>query len=145
MSEHLVMKNNPLRIILDTNLWISFLISKNLQSIDCLIEEEKIKFIFSEELLEEFVDVVSRPKFKKYFSPNDIEKILNLFDEYGELITVKSSVKICRDFKDDFLLNLAIDSKSDFLITGDNDLLVLNKIESTEIISISDFLLKMTE
>jgi hypothetical protein len=128
------------KIILDTNLWISFLISKKLNSIDHLIENKKITLIFSDELISEFVEVVNRPKFENYFSKNDIEKILDYFDYYGKLITVKSDIKICRDKKDNFLLNLSIDSKADYLITGDNDLLVLEKIERTKIINFTDFI-----
>lgn len=128
------------KIILDTNLWISFLISKKFNSIDNLIENKKITLIFSDELISEFIEVVNRPKFEKYFSKNDIEKILDYFDQYGKLIEVKSDIKICRDEKDNFLLNLSTDSKADFLITGDNDLLVLEKIERTKIMSFTDFI-----
>uniref|UniRef100_UPI00404B6605 putative toxin-antitoxin system toxin component, PIN family n=1 Tax=Flavobacterium sp. TaxID=239 RepID=UPI00404B6605 len=128
------------KIILDTNLWISFLISKDLQQIDPLIEQKKVILIFSNELIEEFIDVVNRPKFVKYFSKSDIEKILRYFDQYGKLFEVKSDFKICRDEKDNFLLNLSVDSKADFLITGDRDLLVLEKIQNTEILSFSDFI-----
>ncbi|MCB9227331.1 MAG: putative toxin-antitoxin system toxin component, PIN family [Chitinophagales bacterium] len=128
------------KIILDTNLWISFLITKNLNSLDKLIINGNIQLVFSNELLEEFVDVVSRPKFKKYFTKKDIEKVLKLFEEYGILVKVKSDVKICRDEKDNFLLNLSIDSKADYLISGDKDLLILEKIEKTKIITFSDFL-----
>tara|TARA_R110000868_G_scaffold259432_1_gene517660 strand:+ start:256 stop:528 length:273 start_codon:yes stop_codon:yes gene_type:complete len=63
------------KIILDTNLWISFLISKKFNQIDKLIEDKRIILIFSDELLEEFIDVVSRPKLKKYFSKKDILNI----------------------------------------------------------------------
>lgn len=128
------------KIILDTNLWISFLISKDLLQIDPLIEQKKVILIFSSELIEEFIDVVNRPKFVKYFSKSDIEKILRYFDQYGKLFVVKSDFKICRDEKDNFLLNLSVDSKADFLITGDRDLLVLEKIQNTEILSFSDFI-----
>ncbi len=128
------------KIILDTNLWISFLISKKFNSIDNLIDNKKITLIFSDELISEFVEVVNRPKFEKYFSKNDIEKILDYFDQYGKLIKVKSDIKICRDEKDNFLLNLSIDSKADYLITGDNDLLVLEKIERTKIMNFTDFI-----
>ena len=132
------MKNK--KIILDTNLWISFLISKKFSQIDKLIENKKITLIFSDELIEEFVDVVRLPKFEKYFSKSDVEKLLECFDQYGELIKVKSDVNICRDEKDNFLLNLSIDSKADYLITGDNDLLVLKQIEKTKIITFTDFI-----
>lgn len=128
------------KIILDTNLWVSFLISNQLEKIDSLVQNGQIIFIFSNELIEEFTDVVSRPKFKKYFSNKEIEEILNLFDSYGKLVKVKSTVRICRDEKDNFLLNLSIDSKADFLITGDKDLLILKKIEKTKIVTFQNFL-----
>lgn len=131
------MKNK--KIILDTNLWISFLISKKFSQIDKLIEEKRIILVFSNELLEEFIDVVRRPKFKKYFSKKDIEKILEYFDQFGELVKVKSDIKICRDEKDNFLLNLSVDSKADYLITGDKDLLILEKIENTKILNFTEF------
>jgi putative PIN family toxin of toxin-antitoxin system len=128
------------KVILDTNLWISFLISKKFSEIDKLIDDKKIILIFSNELLEEFIDVVSRPKFKKYFSKKDIEKFLEYFDQFGELVKVKSDIKICRDEKDNFLLNLSVDSNAEFLITGDKDLLILEKIETTKIITFSEFI-----
>lgn len=131
------MKNK--KIILDTNLWISFLISNKLEQIDSLIENKKLILIFSKELLEEFIDVVSRPKFKKYFLKEDIEKLIEYFYQYGKLIKVKSNINLCRDKKDNFLLNLSVDSKADYLITGDKDLLVLEKIENTKILTFSEF------
>lgn len=57
-----------IRAILDTNLWISYLISKRLSKIDVLFEQETITLIFSKDLLAEFMEVAKRPKFKKYFS-----------------------------------------------------------------------------
>ena len=87
------------KIILDTNLWISFLISKKFDEIDDLIDSKKITLVFSNELIEEFIDVTSRPKFKKYFSKKDIEKILENFDQFGELNKVQSNIQICRDEK----------------------------------------------
>lgn len=51
-----------MRIILDTNLWISFLISRRYERLDSLLLEKKVKLIFSKELLEEFVEVTSEVK-----------------------------------------------------------------------------------
>ena len=123
------------KVILDTNLWISFLISKRLNFIDNLLIEGKIRLIFSKELIEEFLTVAKRPKFEKYFSDDKILDLLRLFNKYGKLIEVSSEIKECRDFKDNFLLSLAVDSKSDYLITGDSDLLVIKKIKKTKIIT----------
>jgi putative PIN family toxin of toxin-antitoxin system len=131
--------DSPSRIIFDTNLWISYLISNRLIKIDLLLEQGKIRLLFSEESLQEFIEVATRPKFKKYFSEEDIRALLDLFDYFGEVVEVNSSVEICRDPKDNFLLALAKDSQADYLITGDNDLLEIKQFESTQIITFSDF------
>lgn len=136
--------NPPLRIILDTNLWISYLISKRLKKIDALFEEDSLKLIFSTALMEEFMEVAQRPKLKKYFSSADLENLLDLFDAYGEFVAVTSSVDICRDEKDNFLLALAKDGKADYLITGDADLLIIKKFEDTEILTYSEFELHLS-
>ncbi len=132
------------RIVLDTNLWISYLISKKYSELDKLIESKKVVLIFSIELMEEFIEVVNRPKFKKYFSKKDVELLLELFDQYAELIEVTSDLKICRDEKDNFLLNLSTDGTVDYLVTGDNDLLTLEKIDKTKIITFTELIKKLT-
>lgn len=128
------------RVIIDTNIWISFLITKNYTKLDALLENKKIILLFSKELIAEFLLVAHRPKFQKYFSKVDIEKLLLIFESIGKLITVTSDISDCRDIKDNFLLNLAIDGKAKFLISGDKDLLVLKKIGKTRIVTVSDFL-----
>jgi uncharacterized protein len=126
------------KVILDTNLWISFLITKDFSFIDKFVENRKITLVFSDELIQEFLTVATRPKFQRYFTDQDIQKLLLLFDNFATMIEIKSNLKVCRDFKDNFLLNLAIDSKADFLVTGDNDLLELKRIEKTEILTIRE-------
>ena len=131
------------RVILDTNLWISFLINDSYKEIDHLIKNDQIKLIFSIELLDEFIEVVNRPKFNKYFKDDDIIQLLNMFDDFAILVDVHSNLDLCRDKKDNFLLNLAKDSKSDYLITGDQDLLFLERIDNCKIIQYSNFLKEM--
>jgi len=129
-----------MRIVIDTNLWISFLITKDNTKMDILFKNKSIRLLFSKELIEEFLSVAGRPKFHKYFSEKDIERLLTSFDQIGKLVKIKSDMKICRDNKDDFLLNLAIDGNAKYLITGDKDLLTLNKVGKTKIVSMSGFL-----
>ena len=118
------MKNKSKRVILDTNLWISFLISKNYSKLDDILFSRKCVLVFSNELLEEFIEVAHRPKFRRFFSTNDIEELLETI----------------QDPKDNFLLALAYDGKADILLTGDDDLLVLKKYNRTSISTIADFL-----
>ncbi len=127
------------RIIIDTNLWISYLLTKELSKIDTLLKGNYVTLLFSQELLEEFIAVSHRPKFKKYFSNTDINELLSKINNKAEYIHVKSLINVCRDPKDNFLLSLAKDGKATHLITGDRDLLVLNKLGKTKILTIMDY------
>jgi putative PIN family toxin of toxin-antitoxin system len=128
------------RIVIDTNLWISFLLSKDFKKLDEQIKKGKVKLIFSVELIDEFLTVAARSKFRKFFSKRDIEELIELFDSYGEIIQVNSQVDICRDHKDNFILSLLKDSKADYLLTGDNDLLELKEFYGTRILKLTDYL-----
>lgn len=107
------------RLIVDTNLWISFLISKNPDPIEFLLLSKK---------------------FRAYFPKEDILSLIQILYENSNFIDPTINIKACRDEKDNFLLNLAVDGKADYLITGDKDLLILEKIEITNILTYSNFI-----
>ena len=132
------MANRPERIVVDTNIFISFLISNTFSKLDKHLQSNKTRFLFSVELLNEFLDVVSRPKLKKYFSDKDLTKLLDSINDHADFIEVTVNINICRDKKDNFLLALCEDGKADYLITGDEDLLVLKKFKKTTILKIAD-------
>jgi putative PIN family toxin of toxin-antitoxin system len=132
-------RNKKTKIILDTNLWISFLISGEQRKLDLLFSREKISLLFSKRLYAEFIGVASREKFRRYFSENDIYELSIRIKKVAKIVNVKTIQTQCRDPKDNFLLELAIDGKADYLITGDHDLLTLKKIGKTQIIKIQDF------
>jgi len=98
------------------------------------------KAVLSQELLNEFLEVARRPKFRRFISSADIEGILETIDEYADFVKVQTRIEICRDPKDNFLLSLSIDGNADFLLTGDKDLLDLVKFGETTILTISDFM-----
>ncbi|MGV3602792.1 MAG: putative toxin-antitoxin system toxin component, PIN family [Dyadobacter fermentans] len=127
------------RVIIDTNLWISFLISGS-ERLEQLLLSGKVALIFSEELVSEFVSVASRPKFARFFDSQSIEELLTSIREVATFIVASSQIKLCRDAKDDFLLALALDSNADFLITGNSDLLEMQTIGRTRIITLTNFL-----
>lgn len=133
------MRTKQSRIVIDTNLWISYLITKGFKRLDKLIYSDKARLVFSQELIDEFIEVAKRPKFSKYFHADDVRKLLELFDTYGEFVEIKSSINVCRDAKDNFLLSLSFDGQANYLITGDNDLLELKNFGKTSILTITDF------
>lgn len=129
------------RIVLDTNLWVSFLIAGNYDKLDELLFEQNCQLLFSKELLREFVEVARRPKLRKYFNMEDLTDLLEIIEDYSEMIEVSTPIDLCRDPKDNFLLSLGVDGKADYLLTGDKDLLVLDRIGNLKICTIADFFL----
>jgi len=136
------------RVILDTNLWISYFLRSGNSPLNRLIEHEKVIFLWSEELIEELIQVSQRDKFQKYIPLDQLTSFLGYLQSKSELVEVKSEVKLCRDPADDFLLSLAKDGTlslakdgtADFLITGDKDLLALSQIFSTQILTLTTFI-----
>ena len=130
------------RIIIDTNLWISFLLTNDYSKFDKIVAYNFVTILFSQTLIDEFIEVARRPKFKKYFSLTDLENILLQIKNTAEFIEVTSDIEICRDPKDNFLLSLAKDGNATHLITGDKDLLDIKVFGKTKILTIANYLLK---
>jgi hypothetical protein len=128
------------RIIIDTNLWISFLITNDFNKLDHFLNSDKYLVVFSDELFDEFLEVVHREKFVRYFNDLNIKILVEIINEKALFVNVFSIVNVCRDVKDNFLLSLAIDGDVDYLITGDNDLLILKHYKKTSILTINDFI-----
>ncbi len=63
-----------------------------------------------------------------------------ILNTLGVWVNVTSDITICRDPKDNYLLSLAKDGKADYLVTGDQDLLILEKFEHTSICTLNQFL-----
>ena len=106
---------------------------------DKLLFSGKARLLFSKELIEEIQQTIIKPKLKNYFGSNALENMLSAVEPFIDFIEIKSIVKVCRDPKDNFLLALAKDGGADYLLTGDSDLLELQKFGKTKIITISNF------
>ena len=117
-----------MKVILDTNIWISFLLGKRLTILREIIEMEDLEIYVSDALLSELRDVAFRPKF---LGKIGLQAIVNLF----ELILAKcrcingyaDAESAIRDIKDLYLLSMAESIPADYLVTGDQDLLVDRK------------------
>jgi len=92
------------------------------------------------ETLAELESVLWRKKFDRYISEAiRVESVQRIF-RMAEMVEVLEKLKICRDPKDDKFLELAVAGKATHLVTGDDDLLVLNPFPGCEIISPAEFL-----
>jgi uncharacterized protein len=128
------------RVIFDTNIWISFLIGKQFDSLKELLITAAVQPIFSAQLLDELLATTQKPKLQRYFQKDKVDNLMIFLREIGEVVDSQSIVLACRDPKDNYLLALAKDSNANFLITGDRDLLILESFERTKIVTYQDFI-----
>lgn len=121
-----------LRVVIDTNLLISSVIVAKSPP-DKLIKlwlKDFFILLISKEQLEEIKDVSQKKKLKKIplFSKR-ISELLESIEFVVEIVPVISDKALpihSRDQKDDFILASALGGEADYLITGDEDLLILN-------------------
>ena len=133
------MINKNIRVIFDTNVWISFLIGKRLAKIERYVANGDITIVVTEQLLTELRIVTSREKLKKYFPKNSVKELIELLETIGENVDIKPTHFINRDPKDNFLLDLIDFSKANYLVTGDKDLLAHNPFKTAQILTPADF------
>lgn len=132
------MLNN--KFICDTNVLLSSILSKNsppYQAVNYI--ENNGLFVFSQETFSELVEVLNREKFDKYISRQTRDVFIQQMYSNSLIYEVYQKVNICRDPKDNKFLDVAISSYANCLITGDEDLLILEYIGNTSIITPREF------
>lgn len=133
---------HPVRVIVDTNVLVSYLLvpaSVPGRAVDKALSTSLL--LASDPTLEELITVLDRPKFDRYITIEERSAFLTKYMRITEIIAITERLKICRDPHDNKFLDLAINGKADFLITGDNDLLALHPLEEVSILSPANFLL----
>jgi putative PIN family toxin of toxin-antitoxin system len=136
------MLKNKIRVVIDTNIWVSMAMGSRVVSeqMAFIIERENIEIFSSIELFDELTETLTKPRLKNYLTQNRTRQLFELIWLKTQLITIQSAMKICRDPKDDFILNLAFDCSAQYIVTGDKDLLVLNPLNALQILTVTDFL-----
>jgi hypothetical protein len=136
-------KDRKMRVVLDTNVWLSGLLWGGVpDQILQLVEREELQAIGSEEILDELFQTLSRPKLQKRLGQLgiDTDSIMLAVQQVIRIVqTEPIQVDNLRDPNDAMIIGAAIAGEAKFIITGDQDLLVLGKISGIEILSPRDF------
>ena len=129
-----------MKIILDCNIWISFLIGHQISFVRQLLNDARFQVYACERLLEEIQDVCSREKIKKYIRTDDVADLLNIIYDYCQFAIIgENTLSPIRDPKDLYLLTLAETIDAIYIVSGDKDLLDLKQHKQTRIIKLADF------
>src|SRR3989339_775134 len=127
-----------LKLVLDTNTIVSaFFWEGNEAELFRKIEQGKANLYITIEILKEVEEVIKRQKFnevmkKAELTPDQImQKIVSLSHL---VIAPKFNIKVCRDEKDNKFLECSESAKVDYLVSGDEDLLVLKEYNGIPIV-----------
>ncbi len=133
------MTNKNLKVIFDTNVWISFLIGKGLSRIKKHLVDGQITIVTTDQLILEIRLVTARENLKKYFLKESVTELIDLLETIALKIPIQPIHFLSRDPKENFLLDLIDFSDADFLVTGDKDLLEFNPFKTAKIITPNEF------
>ena len=129
-----------MKLVVDVNVLLSSLMGGELADLKNMLADERFEIYTSYDQLAELLDVVERPKFRKFFSLAEARALVADFTLIAECIEVTTDPPtVCRDPKDDHLLALAKAARAHYLVTGDSDLLVLKKHGRTQIVKPAAF------
>lgn len=118
-------------VVIDTNVWISGLLTKT--GAPALLTRHVIRDglpVFSAETFAELKDRLWRPKFDRYVTLEQRKSLLRDIESSALWIDVPPAVaerEFCRDAADDKFIQTALAAGAAWLVTGDQDLLVLSR------------------
>jgi len=128
-----------MNVLVDTNVVVSALIRGGLPGrvIEELVAHDDWFWIVTDQIEREYRDVLARPRFRIS------SEIQNGIGTLIETITIRvkpiTPPPFTRDRKDEIFIGAALASEADFLITGDKDLLDIQRLLSTQIVSPAQF------
>ncbi len=133
-----------IRAVVDTNVLIRALIKPQgtVGPVLTHLRDGDYTLLYADPLLDELVAKLTLPRIrdKYHLSDEDVETALALILLRSEPVTPQRRITACRDPKDDIVLEVAVTGQADFIVTGDNDLLVLHPFEDIPIVGAAEFL-----
>lgn len=128
-----------MKAVFDTNVLLAAFLTEGLCS-GLLIRARKRAFslVLCDDIIREFEGILKN-KFK--LAPADISEISAIVAESASVMLHKISPvpNICRDPNDDMIIACAIDAKADYIVTGDEDLLILKEYKNIVIMNPRNF------
>ncbi len=96
--------------------------------------------MISSALVQEVQEVLNRPKFDRFVTKNQREDFILSLVETGILVEIRETIEVCRDPKDNMILEVAVSGNAETIVTGDKDLLVLQPFRGIRILQPRPFI-----
>lgn len=128
------------RVVADTNVLISAVVAdgKPRRFLRKCISGE-VTLVTSTDLLQEFVEVLHRPKFK--MAEDEVHRAMGVLVEISDVVIPTSQFRVVvEDPDDDAVLNAAHGGRAEWIVSGDKHLLELKQFKGIKIVRVADFL-----
>jgi putative PIN family toxin of toxin-antitoxin system len=128
-----------IRIVIDTNIFVRYLIRPS-AAIKELLEvrwlSDQVQVVTAPELVAELTEVLQLPKILAYIQPQEAQVILETIRRKAELLPPLGTVPpYTRDPKDDKFVACAIIGNAQYLVSVDEDILVLQQVGSVQMVT----------
>jgi putative PIN family toxin of toxin-antitoxin system len=128
------------RVVLDTNVVVSGMLFPGGVPGRALVTAQSRLVLASDATLLELIEVMSRGRFDRYVKADLRMQLVAAYVRACETVQIASSIRACRDPRDDKFLELAVDGNADLILTGDLDLLALHPFSGIAIVTPADYL-----
>ena len=129
-----------MKIILDCNIWISFLIGHQSRLIQRILTDMRFDVFVCDELIDEIHDVCSRPKIRNRINDEELDDFFRIIHAFCRMARIEQKTQsVIRDPKDLYLLSLAESIEADYIVSGDTDLLDLKRHKQTKMMKLTEF------
>lgn len=130
------------KVVLDANWYVSACISRKSRRTLYyeVLKNAQVQVFYAPELMTEFNDVIYRPKFAKIVSHRQVHRFKTIALKFLKQTKTGVVPSVVRDADDNYLLGICESCQANFLVTGDQDLLVLGTYQKTRILNMNQFL-----
>ena len=134
-------RSGPLRLVLDTNVIVSAVLTPEGAPRRCL--ERALGpdlLVLTDATRAELLDVLHRPRLQRFLVTSERDGVLARLAARSVRVETSERVAACRDPKDDKFLDAAVAGRADYLVSGDEDLLVLHPFRDVPVLTPVAFL-----
>ena len=126
-------------VVIDTNVMVSAYLSGNLDAIIVAWRAGKFALIVSNQVVSEYLDVLSRPKFK--IAHDELDDFAALILSKAEFVLPEKSIyAVAADPSDNKFIEAAVVGRADYIVSGDKNLLDLKEFQGIAILTPRIFL-----
>ena len=133
-----------IRAVLDTNLLVSYLLTHRppiATLIDDFLAKDEFAMVTAPELLAELDRVLRYPKLQRYYTDEERTRFVALVLALSTVVELPETIPpICRDPDDDWLIACVVVGEADVIVSGDDDLLALERVGDIPILTAAQFL-----